>query len=259
MNFHVKTDAGFKAGIMPRAKLVDGWREGEILWVKTAMGWKTAWRRRIVYTNLVDLADASIFALMGSPTKAREYVFINRAVLRGVSAAALRTGVFPAGSKLLVINQGFIKGAGGAGGTAGAGMPGNHGLLIEFATTLDNSAGYIRGGGGGGGLGQHRTFRSDGATQTGYGGAGGAGEGVNPAKPGAAGQAISDDGSGGYGGVGGAAGVAGSAGYVGWSNTTYATYGPWAGGAPGAAIISGGNALTFVAGNSSDRVKGIVS
>lgn len=259
MNFHVKAGTGFKAGIMPSAKLVDGWREGEILWVKTATGWKTAWRRRIVYTNLVDLADTSIFALMGSPTKAREYVFINKAVLRGVSAVALRTGVFPAGSTLLVINQGYIKGAGGAGGTAAEGQPGNHGLLLEFPTTLDNSAGYIQGGGGGGGLGQHRTFKSDGSRKTGYGGAGGAGEGISAAKPGAPGQAISDDGAGGYGGTGGAAGVAGLAGNVGWSNSNYGIAGPWAGGAPGAAIVTGGNALTFVAGNSSDRVKGVVS
>jgi hypothetical protein len=259
MNFYAKAVTGFKAGILPRAKLADGWRDGEVLWVKTASGWKVAWRRRIVYTNLVDLADANIFALMGSPVKPREYVFINKAVLRGVSAAALRTGVFPAGSKLLVINEGYIKGAGGAGGTAAAGMPGNHGLLLEFATTLDNSAGYIHGGGGGGGLGQHRTFRSDGSAKTGYGGAGGAGEGVGAARPGAAGQAISDDGSGGTGGAGAAAGIAGSPGSVGWSNTTYATYGPWPGGAPGAAIISGGHAFTFSAGNSSDRIKGAVS
>jgi hypothetical protein len=259
MNFHTKGAMGFKAGIMPSAKLVDGWREGEILWVKTDTGWKRAWRRRIVYTNLVDLADTSIFALMGAPTKAREYVFINKAVLRGEAAAALRTGVFPAGSTLSVINQGYIKGAGGAGGAVGEGQPGSHGLLLEFPTTLDNSAGYIQGGGGGGGLGQRRSFKSDGAVRTGNGGAGGAGEGVRAAKPGAPGQAISDDGSGGSGGAGGAAGVAGLAGNVGWSNSNYGTAGPWVGGAAGAAIITGGNALTFTEGNSSARVKGAVS
>lgn len=259
MNFHVKADTGFKAGIMPSAKLADGWREGEILWVKTATGWKTAWRRRIVFTNWVNLADSSIFAMMGSPTKARDYVFINKAVLRGTSAAALRTGVFPAGSTLLIINQGYIKGAGGAGGTVAEGQPGNHGLLLEFPATLDNSTGYIQGGGGGGGLGQRRSFKSDGSVKTANGGAGGNGEGRSAATPGAPGQAISDDGAGGYGGTGGAAGVAGLAGNVGWSNSNYGTAGPWAGGAPGAAIVTGGNALTFVAGNSSDRVKGVVS
>lgn len=160
-----------------------------MLWVKVAADtWKRSWRRRIVYTNLADLADASIYSLMGSPTKPREYVFINKAVLRGVSAAALRTGVFPAGSTLLVINEGYIKGAGGAGGAAAEGQPGGTGLLLEFATTLDNSRGYIQGGGGGGGLGQHRSIRSGGGAKMVYGGAGGAGEGVSAAVAGAGGS-----------------------------------------------------------------------
>lgn len=258
MNFHVKTVAGWRAGIMPSVKLADGWRSGEVLWWKTAAGWSRVWRRQIVFINLVDRTDASIFDLMGSPTKARDYVFINRAVISGNAAPALRTGVFPAGSTLKIINEAYIKGAGGAGGNGVAGSPGSVGLQLDFSATLDNAAGYIFGGGGGGGGGQHRTFRSGGNQQTAYGGAGGKGAGVLPAAAGAGGYGISNDGASGAGGAGGAAGVAGATGAAGWSNTTYATYGPWAGGAPGSAIVSGGNALTFVSGNSADRVKGVV-
>lgn len=103
--------------------------------------------------------------------------------------AALRTGTFPAGSSLTLINEGRIYGYGGWGahGRSNSYAPGHaHGggtaLELEYATTIDNAEGEIRGGGGGGaGAGNWASFPPSGAGQ--YGGAGGAGEGAPPIPP----------------------------------------------------------------------------
>lgn len=263
MNFHVKLPAGYAAGLMPSVKLEDGWREGEEFFVKTADGWRTFWRREVVYINTQNLSGVSIYSLMGSPTKKRTYIFINRGVISGGALGfALQTGVFPSGSILKVINEASIVGAGGSGGpyaeSAGsAGFPGGAALKLDMDITLDNSAGYIRGGGGGGGSGQWRSIKSGGVARSVYGGAGGVGAGPGAAAPGAPGNnQWGGDGGGGAGGIGGDYGVAGSSGGYGFGNTTYSTAGPWPGGAPGVAIVTGGNSLSFVAGNESDRVVG---
>lgn len=106
----------------------------------------------IRFVNSTNRTAASIFELMGSPTTAGNYIFENTAVISaGTSSYALRTGTFPAGSTLTIINKGTIRGKGGNGGTySGAGGAGGTALYIDMNCTLDNSGGTISGGGGGG-------------------------------------------------------------------------------------------------------------
>ncbi len=92
--------------------------------------------------------------------------------------AAFATGAFPAGSSILLVNQGRIQGAGGAGRSVTIsnayslmilpGHPGGPALDISHDIALDNSAGQIWGGGGGGST----SFLFNGG---GLGGGGGAG------------------------------------------------------------------------------------
>ncbi|MBC3410275.1 hypothetical protein HU720_03050 [Pseudomonas sp. SWRI51] len=255
MNFHVKVEGGYAAGVMPSVKLADGWREGEELFVLTADGWRTVWRRQVVFINTLDRAGASIFELMGSPTRKRHYVFINRATLYGgTSGFALRTGVFPAGSTLTIINEGAIRGAGGAGAYPAAAGPGKGALLLECDTALDNRAGLVYGGGGGGG------WRY--LSQTLYaGGGGGAGRPGGAAggmyqnstytftRPGAGTDDVGGAGgrysSGHQGGAGGAPGEAGV------TVTSVA-------GAGGYAIDRAGHVLSIIAGGEAERLKGVI-
>ncbi len=155
-NFHVETAQGVAPGVMPYVELADGWHEGVELLVKTADGWRTVWRRQVVFINELQRTGASIYELMGSPTKARDYVFINRALISGgANGYALRTGVFPAGSTLTIINENEIIGSGGNGGgyNTVAAWPGGSALYVEFPCSIDTSLGIIGGGGGGGGNG----------------------------------------------------------------------------------------------------------
>lgn len=105
------------------------------------------------------------------------------------TVAAFRTGSFPGGSTISITNNGFIEGAGGKGGfgafksfdlpafnlSAEAGEAGGTALLIEVASTLDNSAGTIRGGGGGGGGAEISDPAGGGDAHGGGGGGGGQG------------------------------------------------------------------------------------
>ena len=120
-------------------------------------------------------ANVNLFTLAGSPSSARDYIFT---VESGVDVysntyitPALRTGVFPAGSTLTLINLGRIlggPGTGGAGNSAGSGSPGGAGgtaIQLDYSLSVDNTSGYIFGGGGGGGGGG-----SSGRVDTGGGG-----------------------------------------------------------------------------------------
>lgn len=131
-----------------------GWAKAKQAWVFNGTVWVSTWTNDIVYTTTSNLRGANIFTLMGSPTRAGDYVFINKHSIWGYRGQgfALRTGVFPAGSTLRIVNQGTIRGVGGNGGTyGGAGSPGEAALYVDMTCTLDNSAGVIAGGGGGGG------------------------------------------------------------------------------------------------------------
>lgn len=123
--------------------------------------------------------DQSNFNLADNlvPTEAREYTVIIEPNVRITSTStgnpAFDTGVFPVGASLKIINQGFIYGTGGLGGSGGAvpvnGGDGGLGLNLQVDTVIDNLLGNIGGGGGGGG-GTFSYFNANGS-----GGGGGAG------------------------------------------------------------------------------------
>lgn len=245
----------------------------------------------IRYINTANRTGASIFELMGSPTQPDIYFFENQATISaGASSYALRTGVFPAGSILKIVNKGYIVGKGGDGGanTGGAGGAGANALYIDMNCELDNGAGYVFGGGGGGG--GYRAY-SSGTPQSydiragGGGGAGGnGGAGVASAGVGVGGTTsgekgtLTAGGAGGfvrsavttangtiseevYGGDGGGPGTAGGRGRfvrVGGSGVTKDVKVAGAGGAAGAAIVKNGKALTITAGNDTNRIRGAI-
>lgn len=112
--------------------------------------------------------------------------------------AALTVGAtFPAA--VTIINNGYIMGMGGVGGSASAGSAGGTALRVYVNTTVTNNS-YIAGGGGGGGGGYYTYSNSPGYVPY-LGGGGGAG--------GAAGGAGGNVG-GVAGGAGGAVGASGS-------------------------------------------------
>jgi hypothetical protein len=164
---------------------------------------------------------------------------------------------WPVGFVPVIINNGTIGGAGGAGSSsqAVAGTAGGVGMLVETAIDLDNSAGIIRGGGGGGGAGQN-TFAGQTRTAGGGGGAGieagargtsvqagGAQDGTETAGGNGAGASVLGDGvSGGDGGDPGQAGATGA------RSGGSAPQGFSAGGAAGAAI-DGDSLVSMLAGD----------
>jgi len=191
----------------------------------------------------------------------------------GGSTFALRTGTFPSGSVIKIINNGQIFGRGGSGAggsySATGGAAGDAILLDTNLTSLDNTSGYIFGGGGGGGVSQYAD-----STSTYYAGGGG-GQGVNggaaggsnvPASPSsytaATAGSQSAAGSGATfvtsayatGCTGGAGGTWGNAGNAGNSTS------PPAVGAAGKAInLNGGYSCPIIGGNNGSQIKGAVS
>lgn len=183
-------------------------------------------------------------------------------------AYAFDTGAsYPSGSSLALINNGYIVGAGGAGGMGNAtaaqqgGGPGAGGdgggpaLLAQAALTINNT-GTIGGGGGGGGGGGNGTQGSSGGT-AGGGGGGGAGyiagggggsagdymlAGVSGcltiSGPGGSGKTASMS-RGGNGGDGGGLGSSGASGTAGTGSTGGSAGG--GGGAGGAAVAGNAN------------------
>lgn len=238
-----------------------------------------------VYINTSNRTGANIFELMGSPTQPNTYIFENQATISaGTGSYALRTGVFPAGSTLKIVNKGYIRGRGGNGGPYNAaGGPGGSALYIDMGCTIDNGSGYIFGGGGGGG-GAYLTLEEfdyvdQDAFCPGGGGAGSnGGSVVGMMYQGAAQQMVTvatpsagspdSGGTGGYyywsansscyakagnGGNPGTAGVAGkavrSAGYMDYA---------YSGGSAGAAITRNGNTVSIIAGNNTTQIKGAI-
>lgn len=247
----------------------------------------------IRYVNTEARTSASIYALMGSPTKVDNYIFENTAEINANTGAyALRTGTFPAGSTLTIVNKGYIRGLGGAGSTDNTvpGTAGGDAIYLDMPCRVDNSNGYILAGGGGGGSVKRQQDQSVAyITASGGGGAGsppGAVDINSVAYAGANTTTINDSpqpGSllaGGAGGVvnyyvvmngqvtndiayGGAGGANGAPGFVG----TSANLGPavvknrvllGVAGAAGRAIISNGQILTQISGFGTDRVKGAI-
>ena len=165
----------------------------------------------------------------------------------------LDTGVFYAGTTILLVNRGKLYGHGGTGGNggstaSGAGQPGTAGGTALYARNSVNlvNAGTIAGGGGGGGGGQ------GGVSAQGGGGGGGAGSipgsggtgfqtgglGTNQVGGirGQGGTGASEGGNGGQIGGVGAAGSGGSGGAGGAAGYSLRS----AGGGPVITIITGG-------------------
>jgi len=276
MGLKVKAGGVWNDASKVHIKLNGIWQTAKQLWAYASGGWRSAWQNEIRYINTADRTAASIFELMGSPTEAGDYVFENQATISaGSGSYALRTGVFPAGSTLKIINKGYIRGKGGNGGPYnGAGGAGGTALYIDYPCELDNGAGYIYGGGGGGGgaydYNANNYYRAGGGGGAGSNGGAGTSSTTSDGKSSAVVQpsdgTTSAGGSKGYvtingytvsGGNGGGLGAAGATGtaftYSGFTKAAFA------GGAAGAAITKNGNAVTITAGNDTTRIKGAVA
>lgn len=210
----------------------------------------------------------------GTPSAAVNLqVTVNAGVVlrsNSVTAPALTTGAFPSGTVVTLINNGVIHGKGGKGANGGtatvapvAGEDGGPALNLTVNTTIDNTQGYIFGGGGGGGASRYGTY-SVGQTQGGSGGGGGAGGGA----AGAAGSGYfwgnaGTIGTTGQTGAPGTGGASTSVTYAGAAGGAYGAAGATAtlgsaGGAAGAAIVKNGRTVSWVGGNVAARVKGTV-
>lgn len=247
----------------------------------------------IRFVNTVARTSVSIYTLMGSPTEVADYVFENQAEINAnTTSYALCTGVFPAGSTLTIINNGYIRGMGGAGSSVVTtpGGAGGDAIYLDMPCHIDTTNGYIFAGGGGGGSAQ-RVASTDSSNFVRAGGGGGAGSsagvaGVNTftlglgdpfsniapnpgtATAGGAGGTVSagyqgayiDTAYGGAGGTNGASGAAGSTTTVVEVNKHSFKNTPTIGvaGAAGRAIVTNGKTLTQVAGFDSTRVKGAI-
>jgi hypothetical protein len=207
--------------------------------------------------NLRTRANAAGYSGSGAAT-----IYIDTGVIIGsttTATAGLIPGTWPSGVTVTLINNGSIRGKGGAGGNGN--LPASAGGTALSATgisgytfSVDNTSGTIRGGGGGGpggGDGDYGSAGGGGGGQGDGGGAGGIGSpdiGYGAGGNGSAGtNAGAGSGGGGMGGGanganGGAFGTAGSPSYAGdpYSGIAYA------GGAAGNSVTGTAN-ITWIA------------
>lgn len=235
-----------------------------------------------------DTANYNIATALGNPTSAKNVILtINSGVKvysNSTSQPALDTGTLPSGSTVTVINNGTVVGKGGAGGNGGSnGNPnavsggiGGNAINAQLSITVNNTSGNVFGGGGGGGGGGASTYAGGVSGAGGGGGGGGAGTacgiggtgGVGDPYNGIAGTAgcstggaggaggIGFGGNGGNGGSGGDYGVSGNSGQNGTGNSPVGLGGT--GGTAGQAVKLNGNIITWLGGNNSTQVKGVV-
>lgn len=284
MPLNVKVSGTWRQAAKVMVRIAGSWLTAKELFAYAEGGWKSSWKNEITYINTSNRTGANIYTLMGSPTQPGTYVFENQATISaGAGNFALRTGVFPAGSILKIVNKGYIRGRGGAGGPyTGPGTAGSTALYLDMPCAIDTASGFIYGGGGGGGGAQ--TYNSGGY----YGRAGGGGgAGTQAGLPGtgtvsstSAGLIAVDPAEGGIdaggqggrrriynsatlwtdtnGGAGGGLGSMGATGFCSKGSGTSVTQIGYAGGAAGAAILSNGNTVSFIAGNNTTQVRGAV-
>ncbi len=225
-----------------------------------------------------DVQNVNLYVLAGSPSAAGSYtITINSGVTvssTNSSNPSLSTGVWPAGSTVILVNHGNIYGRGGDGGNGGnaggagptVGGAGGTAMSLGYNITLNNTNGKIfGGGGGGGGLGSFSGL--GGVTSGGGGGAGG--QGMVASNGGASGSGNFPGGAG-TGGNAAGPGTPGTNSVYGGSTVYYAgTGGVWAtaggtsdtgthGGAAGGAIQLNSKTVTWLGGNNSTQVKGAV-
>jgi hypothetical protein len=224
--------------------------------------------------------DYNIRTAAGSPATAVDVVVtVASSIIVGnsgfPSGVAMITGSgWVTGSTITLVNNGFIEGFGGAGFDG----DGGNAMSLTWPITIDNTNGYIRGGGGGGAFGLPMGPTNPALSGAGGGGAGG-GQG-NPggghsagdtnyavvgtdgtdgsrSSPGSGGNGGANSFYGNYGGGGGGGGAWGDAGSN--ANLNGAGFGNTNTGAAGKAINTAGNAVTWLGGNNSSQVKGAVS
>ena len=227
------------------------------------------------YTNYV-LADDPAFAAILTEGGAKEYVvIIEQGALFGsssVSTPSFRQGTFPSGATLYLIVFGRILGRGGNGGKGGDvdneggicidgfafdGQNGGPALSLSTDTKLDVLYGLI-GGGGGGNAGRKSTCPD---ARSGDGGGGGQGFPAGLGAPaGDVGGGTSYSGFNGTDGSTDAPGLTAGfipAGALGEDGKGYPLESS-IGGTGGAAILTNGNTLDIIAGDSADKIKGLV-
>jgi hypothetical protein len=235
------------------------WRTIQNGYVKDGGSWRLVYQRGFTFTSAIashtqnyNLSTAAVAAGWNGTDPLLATVTVNTGIVVGSSstgAYAFTIPSLPAGSEVTIINNGYIVGKGGVGGsgtpTHTAGAAGGPALSVAYATTINNGSGVVGGGGGGGGAGDLIPFVPDEEPghPAGFGG-GGAGYDIGAnGSPGfgtaatttTGGGAFSADPSGNQGGAGGNLGAAGAAG-----DST-------AGGAAGAAT-SGNSFITWASG-----------
>lgn len=211
--------------------------------------------------------------------------YVNAGVKIGSTStanAAFRTGGFPTGSAIRLVNSGRIAGCGGNGGFTSSGGAGGAAIRLDDDISIDNGAtGEIFGGGGGGGKGANWSKSSYYGLKLVWGGPGGGGQGRDGGTGGAGGLEGSVDGvgdgsyttaggngsesgpgiggfgSGSQAGNGGSGGSWGSAGASGGQNN-YGSGGS-SGGAGGKAVDKQGKSVSWLGGNNGAQVKGAVA
>lgn len=260
------------------------WQQVQKVYARNAGVWTLQYVNVVISANT---SDYNLYTALGSPTTpVTVYATINTAVeitASTTSTYAFTVGSFPAGSKIYLVNNGYIVGKGGTGlgksSTFYFGLPipatanGGPALNANFAISIDNTNGTVGGGGGGGGAGG-APFCGDcscsgcggGLALSGQLGPGGGGAGYGPSSSGAtgyqantswngfvtgvSGTLLAGGGAGSYyGGPGGTLGTAGTAGQMTGSCCStgydYIVKGT-AGGTGGACTLNNAN-ITWVA------------
>lgn len=236
----------------------------------------------IVLTISADTSAYNVRTAASSPAFACDVIVtINSGIIVSASGTvgsgsgrAFDTGTgWATGTTIKLINNGFVEGYGGNANS----QAGGDAIYLQYAMTIDNTNGYIRGGGGGGiwgiAMGPTNPALSGGGAGGGGGGQGNPGGGhsngdTNYAVPG------TDGGDGsrsapGSGGTGGANTFYGNTGGDGGGGGTWGNSGDPSGyngagsrntsvGAGGYAVRQNGNGVSFIGGNNSSQVKGTV-
>lgn len=245
--------------------------------------------------NLIIASNTTNYNLYTAASSPTDKVLVSLTINSGIvvgsgstDSPSFTTGSgWVSGSKINIVNNGTIAGKGGNGGhsdtwtdSPGAGSPGGYGgnaVNLLYPITLTNT-GLIGGGGGGGGGGTGGASYPNYCWSGGGGGGGagstasiggsaqacGSGKNAGPGQPGTllvggngAPQASWGSEVAGAGGKGGDLGMAGTnAGTGSGGNKPRNTGG--LGGAAGKAIVTNGNAITWISGNEPAKVKGLV-
>lgn len=226
----------------------------------------------ILLTIAADTANYNVRTAAGSPAFAADVTVTINAGVQVYSTSAANpafdfgTG-WPVGTTLKLINNGEVFGCGGNGASAVAFSSGANGSaggdaikLNGNIASIDNTAGYVRGGGGGGGSGGSGNLGTNGGGGGGGGAgrnAGGGGAGTTGGSNGSPGSLLAPGGGGGginSGGDGGRGGYAYEPGFDGQESLDFNPGGT--GGAAGYAVRRNGGVPIWLGGNNPTQVRG---